>query len=113
MLVRTRSHSLLISTSTDVLRVHITIIGATQLNSSLLTISVIAVILPAAFHLVLSGTDDTAHTSNAVEGSDVFETESRCMSSYILLIVINLRHRLPGRHRPLVQFVHSLSMLAK
>lgn len=47
-------------------------IGATQLNSSLLTISVIAVLLPAAFHMVLSSSTDTT-TSTPVEGADLLK----------------------------------------
>jgi len=43
--------------------------SATQLNSSLLTISVIAVLLPAAFHLSFSDTG----LSTSVEGSDILK----------------------------------------
>ena len=40
--------------------------GVTQLNSSLLTISVIAVLLPAAFHFALDGT-----ISESTEAKDI------------------------------------------
>jgi Ca2+:H+ antiporter len=43
--------------------------SATQLNSSLLTISVIAVLLPAAFHL---SSGDTG-ISTTLEGSDILK----------------------------------------
>jgi Ca2+:H+ antiporter len=43
--------------------------SATQLNSSLLTISVIAVLLPAAFHLSSSDTN----ISTTLEGSDILK----------------------------------------
>jgi Ca2+:H+ antiporter len=43
--------------------------SATQLNSSLLTISVIAVLLPAAFHLSFSDTG----LNTTVEGSDILK----------------------------------------
>ena len=42
----------------------LTMAGATQLNSTLLTISVIAVLLPAAFHF-------SANLPNEVEGKDI------------------------------------------
>jgi Ca2+:H+ antiporter len=42
--------------------------SSTQLNSSLLTISVIAVLLPAAFHTALNG-----NTAIAVEASDILK----------------------------------------
>lgn len=41
-------------------------LSATQLNSSLLTISVIAVLLPAAFHLAVDNTDTS-------EGADILK----------------------------------------
>ena len=46
-------------------------IGAAQLNSSLLTISVIAVLLPAAFHLSLG--NGNSDISSTVEGSDILK----------------------------------------
>jgi len=71
--------------------------GAIQLNSSLLTLSVIAVLLPAAFHFVAGG-----QISDDVEGADVlavsrgvsvlyFESQQRLIdpigqTSIILLI---------------------------
>jgi len=42
-------------------------IGATQLNSSLLTISVIAVLLPAAFHFAVSTITDTQEASEILD----------------------------------------------
>lgn len=56
------------------------IIGSSQLNSSLLTISVIAVLLPAAFHLSVNDSDNPdaaspdspdAAANNAKEASDI------------------------------------------
>ena len=41
-------------------------LSASQLNSSLLTISVIAVLLPAAFHLAVSSSDSS-------EGADILK----------------------------------------
>jgi len=71
--------------------------GAIQLNSSLLTLSVIAVLLPAAFHFVAGG-----QISDDVEGADIlavsrgvsvlyFESQQRLIdpigqTSIILLI---------------------------
>jgi Ca2+:H+ antiporter len=47
-------------------------IGATQLNSCLLTLSVIAVLLPAAFHSAVQPTSDGVdQLTNAQEGHDV------------------------------------------
>jgi Ca2+:H+ antiporter len=46
--------------------------GASQLNSSLLTLSVIAVLLPAAFHSAVQPSDGTADPlTNAQEGHDI------------------------------------------
>ena len=46
--------------------------GATQLNSSLLTLSVIAVLLPAAFHsAVQPSAGETDPLTNAQEGHDI------------------------------------------
>jgi len=48
--------------------INLSIAGATQLNSSLLTISVIAVLLPAAFHFsVGSPSGDTTFTPQQEE----------------------------------------------
>lgn len=44
--------------------------SSTQLNSSLLTISVIAVLLPAAFHLSIT---NSSGLPNAVEASDILK----------------------------------------
>ncbi|KAH9987324.1 Sodium/calcium exchanger protein-domain-containing protein [Russula compacta] len=46
-------------------------ISATQLNSSLLTLSVIAVLLPAAFHNAVEPTDGVDPLTNAQEGHDI------------------------------------------
>ncbi|KAG6864379.1 hypothetical protein C0991_010030 [Blastosporella zonata] len=53
--------------------------SATQLNSSLLTLSVIAVLLPAAFHFSVAGSGDTD------EGSDILQL-SRGASIILLFI---------------------------
>ena len=46
--------------------------GASQLNSSLLTLSVIAVLLPAAFHSAVQPSSDGADPlTNAQEGHDI------------------------------------------
>jgi len=45
-------------------------ISATQLNSSLLAVSVIAVLLPAAFHLSVSN-DTTTTTTTQQEGTEI------------------------------------------
>jgi len=49
------------------------ILGATQLNSSLLTLSVIGVLLPAAFHAAVqpSVSDPTDPLTNTEEGKDI------------------------------------------
>jgi len=46
-------------------------IGAVQLNSSLLTLSVIAVLLPAAFHNAVQPTDGVDPLTNQQEGRDI------------------------------------------
>jgi Ca2+:H+ antiporter len=45
--------------------------GAAQLNSSLLTLSVIAVLLPAAFHSAVQPTNGVDPLTDAQEGHDV------------------------------------------
>ena len=47
------------------------VVGAVQLNSSLLTLSVIAVLLPAAFHNAVTSTGGTDPLTNAQEGHDI------------------------------------------
>ena len=45
--------------------------GAVRLNSSLLTLSVIAVVLPAAFNSVVQPTDGIDPLTNLQEGQDI------------------------------------------
>lgn len=45
--------------------------GTMQLNSSLLTLSVIAVLVPAAFHLVVQPTNRPDPTTDTQEGHDI------------------------------------------
>jgi hypothetical protein len=45
--------------------------GAAQLNSSLLTLSVIGVLLPAAFHIAVQPTDGVDPLTKAQEGHDI------------------------------------------
>ncbi|GLB40192.1 putative Ca(2) cation antiporter (CaCA) (TC 2.A.19) family protein [Lyophyllum shimeji] len=59
--------------------------SATQLNSSLLTISVIAVLLPAAFHLGINSTDASATPDTKKEGADILAL-SRGVSIILLFI---------------------------
>jgi len=48
-------------------------LSSSQLNSSLLTVSVIAVLLPAAFHLALAPTGSTDPITDSSEGSDILK----------------------------------------
>jgi hypothetical protein len=62
--------------------------GATQLNSSLLTLSVIAVLLPAAFHSAVqpsSGQPDPL--TNAQEGHDILAI-SHGVNGFLFCLVI-------------------------
>ena len=62
--------------------------GATQLNSSLLTLSVIAVLLPAAFHsAVQPSAGETDPLTNAQEGHDILAI-SHGASGFLLYLVI-------------------------
>jgi Ca2+:H+ antiporter len=55
--------------------------GAVQLNSSLLTISVIAVLLPGAFHMALQGTPDY---NEASVDNEILAASHGVRSRYVL-----------------------------
>ena len=60
--------------------------GAVQLNSSLLTLSVIAVLLPAAFHNAVQPTDGVDPLTDSQEGHDILSishgvSTSLCVAS--------------------------------
>lgn len=55
---------------------------ATQLNSSLLTLSVIAVLLPAAFHMNVTGSTDSD------EGQDILKVSHGVRLMFFCLLVL-------------------------
>ena len=63
--------------------------GAVQLNSSLLTLSVIAVLLPAAFHNAVQPTGGIDPLTDKQEGHDILSISHGVCTSLWFIVLVN------------------------